>query len=124
MIETVEAVNSGYRFIPGVSQYSCGIGAIAGFTLERVRFSKGVLRLVGERNLLVDVLAVATALARNREVAAAIVEAGHEIVSHHYRWIDYQHVPISVERGHVRLAIETLAQVRGTRAGGWVAGRG
>src|ERR1700730_8559149 len=42
MIETVEAVNSGYRFIPGVSQYSCGIGAIAGFTIERVRFSKVV----------------------------------------------------------------------------------
>jgi len=42
MIETVEATNSGYRFLPGVSQYSCGIGAIPGFTIERVRFSKVV----------------------------------------------------------------------------------
>jgi hypothetical protein len=42
MIETVEATNSGYRFMPGVSQYSCGIGAIAGFTIERMRFSKVV----------------------------------------------------------------------------------
>jgi hypothetical protein len=42
MIETVEATNSGYRFMPGVSQYSCGIGAIPGFTIERVRFSKVV----------------------------------------------------------------------------------
>src|ERR1700737_1252362 len=42
MIETVEAVNIGYRVIPGVSQYSCGIGAIAGVTIERVRFSKVV----------------------------------------------------------------------------------
>jgi hypothetical protein len=42
MIETIEAANSGYRFMPGVSQYSCGIGALPGFTIERVRFSRGV----------------------------------------------------------------------------------
>jgi hypothetical protein len=42
MTETVEAANSGYRFMPGVSQYSCGVGALPGFTLERVRFSKVV----------------------------------------------------------------------------------
>jgi hypothetical protein len=40
MIETIEADNSGYRFMPGVSQYSCGIGALPGFTIERVRFSR------------------------------------------------------------------------------------
>jgi peptidoglycan/xylan/chitin deacetylase (PgdA/CDA1 family) len=66
---------------------------------------------------------VATALARNREVAAAMVEAGHEIVSHHYRWIDYQYVPISVERRHVRLAVETLTEVTGVRPVGWMTGR-
>lgn len=42
MIETVEAPNSGYRYMPGVSQYSCGVGAMPGFALERVRFSKVV----------------------------------------------------------------------------------
>jgi hypothetical protein len=42
MIETVEAANSGYRFMPGVSQYSCGVGALPGFTLTRVRFSSVV----------------------------------------------------------------------------------
>ena len=40
MIETIEAQNSGYRFMPGVSQYSCGIGALPGFAIERVRFAK------------------------------------------------------------------------------------
>src|SRR6202795_4828648 len=39
MIKTVEAQNSGYRFMPGVSQYSCGIAALPGFTIERVRFA-------------------------------------------------------------------------------------
>jgi hypothetical protein len=29
MIQTVEAQNSGYRFMPGVGQYSCGIAALA-----------------------------------------------------------------------------------------------
>src|ERR1700755_57826 len=42
MIETIEATNGGYRFMPGVSQYSCGIGALPGFAIERVRFSKVV----------------------------------------------------------------------------------
>jgi hypothetical protein len=42
MIETVEAPSSGYRFMPGVSQYSCGVGALPGFAIERVRFSKVV----------------------------------------------------------------------------------
>jgi hypothetical protein len=42
MIETVEALNSGYRYMPGVFQYSCGVGALPGFALERVRFSKVV----------------------------------------------------------------------------------
>lgn len=42
MISTVEAPNSGYRFMPGVSQYSCGIAALPGFTIERVRFADPV----------------------------------------------------------------------------------
>jgi putative urate catabolism protein len=82
-----------------------------------------LLRLFEERKIAIGVLAVATALARNREVAAAMVEAGHEIVSHHYRWIDYQHVPIAVERRHVRLAVETLTEIAGTRPVGWMTGR-
>jgi len=82
-----------------------------------------LLHLFQERKIVIGVLAVATALARNREVAAAMVEAGHEIVSHHYRWIDYQRVPIAVERRHVRLAVETLREVAGVRPVGWMTGR-
>ncbi|RED36176.1 hypothetical protein BJ123_108109 [Rhodopseudomonas thermotolerans] len=42
MIETVEAPNSGYRYMPGVFQYSCGIAALPGFAIERVRFANPV----------------------------------------------------------------------------------
>lgn len=42
MIETVEAPNSGYRYMPGVFQYSCGIAALPGYAIERVRFANQV----------------------------------------------------------------------------------
>lgn len=42
MIKTVEAPNGGYRFMPGVSQYSAGVAALPGFALERVRFANPV----------------------------------------------------------------------------------
>lgn len=42
MIKTVDAPNGGYRFMPGVSQYSAGVAALPGFALERVRFTKPV----------------------------------------------------------------------------------
>src|SRR2546428_801256 len=65
----------------------------------------------------------ATELTRNREAAAAMVEAGHEIVSHGYRWIDYQHVPVAEERKHIRLAVQTLTEITGQRPVGWMTGR-
>ena len=42
MSNTVEAPNGGYRFIPGVAQYSAGVGALPGFSIERVRFANPV----------------------------------------------------------------------------------
>src|SRR5678816_404029 len=51
-----------------------------------------LLRLFGERNVPISVFAVAMALARHPAAARAIVDAGHEVVSHGYRWIDYQFV--------------------------------
>lgn len=42
MIKTVEAPDSGYRYMPGVSQYSCGVAAMPGYALQRVRFTRPV----------------------------------------------------------------------------------
>ena len=42
MIQTIEAVNGGYRFMPGVSQYSCRIAGLGGFGIERICFSNVV----------------------------------------------------------------------------------
>ena len=82
-----------------------------------------VLRLFEARKLPLTVFAVAMALARNREAAAAFVEAGHEIASHGWRWIDYQQVPEAEERAHMAQAIEVIAEVTGNRPLGWYSGR-
>jgi hypothetical protein len=36
--ETIEVPAGGYRYIPGVFQYSAGVGALDGFQIERVTF--------------------------------------------------------------------------------------
>jgi peptidoglycan/xylan/chitin deacetylase (PgdA/CDA1 family) len=56
-----------------------------------------LLRLFAEFDILLSVLGVATALARNPAVAQACVASGHELVSHGYRWMDYYHVEEAVD---------------------------
>ncbi|MBM3221920.1 MAG: allantoinase PuuE [Candidatus Rokubacteria bacterium] len=82
-----------------------------------------LMRTFEQRGIRISVFAVAMALERHPEAAAAIVEAGHEVVSHGWRWIDYQFVPSSVERAHMRRAIEVLTRVTGSRPLGWYTGR-
>jgi allantoinase len=82
-----------------------------------------LLRLFGERQIPISIFAVAMALERHPAAARAIVEAGHEIVSHGWRWIDYQLVEPAVEREHIRLAVESLTRVTGSRPLGWYTGR-
>lgn len=42
MTATVEMPEGGYRFIPGVFQYSAGVAALAGHAIERVTFTRPV----------------------------------------------------------------------------------
>jgi allantoinase len=82
-----------------------------------------LMRMFAERRIPISVFAVAMALERHPEAAAAIVEAGHEVVSHGWRWIDYQFVSEKTEREHMRRAVEGLTRVTGTRPLGWYTGR-
>ena len=82
-----------------------------------------ILRILAERDIKVSVWAVAMALERNREAARAMVAAGHEIVSHGWRWIDYQTIPEDVERAHIKRAVEGIRAVTGGRPVGWMTGR-
>lgn len=80
-------------------------------------------RIFGERGLPYTCFAVGMALERNPDAVAAIMEARHEIASHGWRWIDYQHVPEATEREHMRLAIQSLTRLTGERPLGWYLGR-
>src|SRR5262245_32104374 len=89
---------------------------------SRVGFWR-LMRMFAERDIKISVFAVAMALERHPEAAAAIVEAGHEVVSHGWRWIDYQFVDEDIERAHLRRAVESLTRVTGSRPLGWYTGR-
>jgi len=80
-------------------------------------------RLFTERDLPVTVFGVAMALERNPEVVTAMREAGWEIASHGYRWIDYQNVDETTEREHLQKAIAIHTRVTGERPRGWYLGR-
>jgi putative urate catabolism protein len=86
----------------------------------------GVWRVLDEfrrRRLPLTVFAVARALQRNPEAAAAFQEAGHEIACHGLRWISYQDVDEDTERAHLREAVEILERVTGAPPLGWYTGR-
>lgn len=82
-----------------------------------------VLRLFEQYDIPLTIFAVAMAVERYPEVAIAMKEAGHEICSHGYRWIDYQYTDESQERDHMVKAIEIIKQVTGERPLGWYTGR-
>jgi putative urate catabolism protein len=82
-----------------------------------------ILKLFERHNLPMTVYAVAMAAERHPEVIKAMVDAGHEIASHGYRWINYQYVQEDAERDHIRKAVEILTEIAGSRPLGWYTGR-
>ena len=80
-------------------------------------------RLFVERGLTATVFAVGLALERNPQAAQAMVDAGFEIASHGWRWIDYQYVDEATEREHIGLAVRAIERVTGARPLGWYTGR-
>jgi putative urate catabolism protein len=81
-----------------------------------------LLDLFDRHQLPITIFAVGMAAERNPDVIAHMVAGGHEICSHGYRWIDYQYIDIDTEREHMRLAIESLTHIAGTRPLGWYTG--
>ena len=82
-----------------------------------------LLRLFRERDIKVTVFAVAMALLRNPEVAAAMLADHHEIASHGWRWISYQDVHLKTERKHMKMAVDALTELTGDAPLGWYTGR-
>jgi len=82
-----------------------------------------LLRLFKKFDIPLTIFGVAMAMERNPDVVDAFLEAGHEICSHGYRWINYQYVPEDVEREHMQKAIDIIKHMTGERPLGWYTGR-
>ena len=82
-----------------------------------------LLDMVEQRRIKVSLFAVVQALERNPDVAVAFAQAGHEIVSHGYRWIDYRETDEATERELMRRAVAGIERLTGERPVGWMTGR-
>jgi putative urate catabolism protein len=80
-------------------------------------------RMFTELKVPVTVYGVTLAMARNPEAVAAMIEAGWEIASHGYRWLEYKDFPEDTERAHIREAVRLHTEVAGERPYGMYQGK-
>ena len=79
--------------------------------------------LFKEKRIPVTIFGVGLALKQNPEVCEAIKKGNYEVAAHGYRWIDYQNIKKSVEKKHMKQAINTIKEIFGSRPLGWYTGR-
>jgi putative urate catabolism protein len=82
-----------------------------------------ILRAFAARKLPLTVYGVGRALELNPTVARAFADAGHEVASHAWRWIDYHSVDEATERAEIARCVEVIERLTGTRPVGWYTGR-
>ncbi|MUO80194.1 allantoinase PuuE [Agrobacterium vitis] len=80
-------------------------------------------RMFTALNIPVTVYGVTLAMARNPDAVAAMKEAGWEIASHGYRWLEYKDFPEEVERQHILEAVRLHSEVAGERPYGMYQGK-
>lgn len=80
-------------------------------------------RLFTERKMPVTVFGVATALEKNPDAVAAMLEADWEIATHGLKWIDYKDFSEQDEKEHLQEAIAIHQRVTGSAPVGIYTGR-
>ena len=80
-------------------------------------------KLFKEKKIPVTIFGVGLALKQTPEVCEAIKKGNYEIAAHGYRWIDYQNIKKSVEKKHMKQAINVIKEIFGSRPLGWYTGR-
>ncbi|NSY17530.1 allantoinase PuuE [Neorhizobium sp. AL 9.2.2] len=80
-------------------------------------------RLFTELNVQTTVYGVTLAMARNPEAVAAMKEAGWEIASHGYRWLEYKDFDEAREREHILEAVRLHTELTGERPYGMYQGK-
>jgi allantoinase len=107
--EAASQVPPGQRDLTVESVYEYG---------SRVGFWR-VMRLFAERGLPLTVFGCALALERNVAAAQAIVEAGHDICCHGWRWVKHWLMTEDEERAQIRKAVASIEKLTGRRPLGW-----
>jgi OHCU decarboxylase len=80
-------------------------------------------RLFNEKKVPVTIYAVATALMRSPAQVVAMQDAGWEIASHGYQWVEHKDMSEDVERQQITEAIRLHTLATGQRPIGWYTGR-
>ena len=79
--------------------------------------------LLQEKKIPITIFGVGMALERNPEICEAIKLSNYEVAAHGWRWIDYQNISKSIEKKHMKLAINSIKKIFGQRPLGWYTGR-
>jgi len=103
------SMDPGQRDLIGESHFE--YGSRAGFWR--------LLRIFRERGIPITVGACALAFERHPEAARAVVDAGHEICCHGWRWMGHHRLPEGEERELIRKAVASLVKTTGVRPLGW-----
>ena len=76
-----------------------------------------------DRKIPLTIFGVGLALEKNNEICDAIKQSNFEIVSHGYRWIDYQFVEEEEEKEHIIKSYNLIKEILGHYPVGWYTGR-
>lgn len=99
---------------------------------HRVRFIESIFEYGSRRGIwrLLDILKVhglpatffcaAQALERSPQVGPQIIEDGHEIAGHGYRWLPYTAMSPNEERSDIQRALQAIEELTGVRPVGWL----
>ncbi len=87
-----------------------------------------ILREFERRNWPLTVFGVGMSLQRQPKLCTKLVQLGHEIACHGWRWVNYQQIDEATERQHLQLAMAAIAQITGDASqalhgAGWYTGR-
>ena len=72
-----------------------------------------------DRDLPLTAFACALALERNPPITQAIVDAGYDVCSHGYRWINHHALSETAEREQIAFAVESFQRSLGYQPQGW-----
>lgn len=111
--------------VPGTQRNGRNIGLESAYEFGSHRGFHRILDLFKRSKLRFTSWSIGRAVELNPQVVGQMEDAGCEVASHSWRWIDYDSVPEEEERKHVRMAIEAIkkASPNAKPPIGWYTGR-